>query len=256
MKQRPVAVKLGYTPHPQIIKMTSADHALAIAEAAVIKVLFYFGSLVEKFHENVIIRPEYPNMYRTLVTAAKLDPYNVDIYYFAQAAFTWELGRIAEVNALLEEGMKYRTWDAYLPFYIGFNHAYFNKNFTEAARYMLIAAERSGNPLYTKLAARYFYESEQTDLGVVFLKTMIEQAKDKAVKQTYQLRLDALIAIRTIEDAVEGYRVHSGTPPMRIEQLVTEGWLEKLPVDPYGGTFYLDETGRVRSTSKLANPGS
>jgi tetratricopeptide (TPR) repeat protein len=255
MKQRPVVVKLGYVPHPQILKMFSADHDLALAEAAVIKVLFYYGTLVEKFAENVIVRPEYQNMYRTLVAAAKLDPYNMDIYYFAQSAFTWELGRIAEVNELLAEGMKFRTWDPSLPFYIGFNYAYFNKNYAAAAQYMQIAAERSGNPLYTQLAARYFYESKQTDLGALFLKTMIEQTKNKAVKKTYQIRLDALMAIKVIEDALEKFRKRRGKWPLRIDQLVAEGELDKLPVDPYGGEFFIDEVGRVRSTSKLAGSG-
>lgn len=255
MKQRPVEVKLGYVPHPQILKISSADHVLAVAEVAVIKVLFYFGSLVEVFQQNVIVRPEYANMYQTLVTASHLDPYNMDLYYFVQAAFTWELGRIHEVNTLLETGMRMRDWDPWLPFYIGFNHAYFLKNYSEAARYLQIAAERSGNTLYTKLAARYFYESKQTDLGMMFLQTMIDQAKDKAVKQTYQVRLDALQAISRIESAVEEFNKTRGHYPASLSILVESGLLASLPVDPYGGTFFIDKDDRVRSTSKLASPG-
>lgn len=255
LSQRPVSVKLGYIPHPQILKMSVADHSLAVAEMAVVKVLFYFGTVVEEFQKNLAVRPEYQNMYRTLATAAKLDPYNMDLYYFAQAAFTWELGRIAEVNALLDEGMKWRHWDPWLPFYVGFNHAYFLKNYTEAARYMRIAAERSGNPLFTNLAARYFYESKQTDLGLIFLQSMIDQATDKGVKKTYQIRLDALLAIRKLEEAIEGYQLRFGKNPTTVTDIVSSGLLEAVPVDPYGGEFYLDEQLRVRSTSKLASAG-
>ena len=46
-------------------------------------------------------------MYKTLQTAAKFDPYNSDAYYFAQAAFTWEVGRAKEVNQMLDYGMKH-----------------------------------------------------------------------------------------------------------------------------------------------------
>lgn len=254
LKQRPIAVKLGYIPHPQILKLGVADHGLAVAEAAVVKVLFYFGTLVEQFNRNVIIQPEYPNMFRTLEAAAYLDPYNMDGYYFAQAAFTWELGRINEVNALLERGLKYRRWDPWLPFYLGFNHAYFLKDYAKAAVYMQQAAERSGNPLFTKLAARYFYESQQTGLGLIFLDTMIAQAKDQAVKKTYQLRRDSLVAIAVIEKALSDYRLKFGRRPAELQELVGAGMLAELPVDPYGGTFYLDGQGRVRTTSKLANP--
>lgn len=253
LRQRPLEVKLGYLPHPQILKLSVADHGLAVAEAAVVKVLFYFGTLVETFQKNVIFRPEYPNMYRTLQTAAQLDPYNMDNYYFAQAAFTWEIGRVAEVNALLEQGMKYRTWDPWLPFYIGFNRAYFLKDYIGAAPFMQLAAERSGNPLFTKLAARYFYESRQTELGLIFLDSMIAQAKDKAVKATYQLRRDALLAVSEIERALAEFRKRQGRDPSDLHELVATGLLPALPADPYGGTFYLDVDGRVRSTSKLAD---
>jgi len=71
-------------------------------------------------------------MYNTLVTAVKLDPYNMDAYYFAQSAFTWEVGRVKEVNSVLEYGMKYRTWIGSC-FFVGFNEAYFLKNYAKAA---------------------------------------------------------------------------------------------------------------------------
>ena len=254
MATRPVEVRLGYIPHPQILKMTTADHDLLVAGAAVVNILFYYGTVVDKALKNVIIRPEYQNMYRTVVTAVRLDPYNQDAYYFAQAAFTWELGRIREVNKILEEGLRYRTWDPWLPFYLGFNHSYFLKDYAAAARYMKIAAERSGNPLFAKLAARYFYEAKQTDLGLVFLDTMIAQSRDEAVKKTYKMRRDALWAISQLEEALSAFTERFGYPPHQLQELVSAGLIEKLPVDIYGGSFYLDSAGRVRSTSKLANP--
>ncbi len=254
MKQRPVEVKLGYMPHPQILKIAVADYGLAVAEAAVVKVLFYYGALVEKFQKKIVIHPEYANMYRTLTTAAELDPYNSDIYYFAQSAFTWEVGRIKEVNALLNKGVHFRTWDPWLPFYIGFNYAYFLRDYAAAAPYMQMAAERSGNPLFTKLAARYFYESKQTELGLIFLNSMIDQVKDKAVKRTYEIRRDALLAVERIENAVRSYRKDKGHNPADLAELQSAGYLDVIPHDPYDGKFYLDGEGRVRSTSKLANP--
>ena len=254
MATRPIVVRLGYTPHPQLLKLTTADHGLLVAEAAVVKILFYYGTVIEKSMRNVIIRPEYLNMFRTVVTATQLDPYNQDAYYFAQAAFTWELGRVTEVNELLEVSVRRRTWDPWPPFYVGFNSAYFLKDYDKAAKYMQLAAERSDNPLFAKLAARYFYESEQTGLGLAFLDAMIAQAKDKAVKHTYQVRREALLAIAEIEEAIAAYRLRHGHDPVELRELVAAGLLRKIPADPYNGTFYLDPQGRVRSSSKLANP--
>jgi hypothetical protein len=255
LAKRPLEIKLGYLPHPQVLKVTVADQALLVAEIAVVKVLFYYGTLVEKFDKQVIVRPEHANMYRTLVTATQLDPYNMDAYYFAQAAFTWELKRFAEVNELLEHGTKYRKWDPWLYFYLGFNNAYFLKDYGNAAKYLKRAGELSpGNSLFTKLAARYFYESDQTDLGLAFLDSMIAQAKDKAVKRTYEVRRDALLAVSQLERAVAAFRAQTNRPVKDLDELVRAGLLERIPTDPYGGRFYLDEQGRVRSTSKFANP--
>jgi tetratricopeptide (TPR) repeat protein len=254
LKSRPVEVKLGYLPHPQMLKAASGEHRPTVAALVVVRVLFYFGTIIDKLQENVIIRPEFLNMFKTLQGAVHLDPYNMDAYYFAQAAFTWELGRVNDVNHLLEQGMSYRTWDPWLPFYLGFNYAYFLKDYSKAATYMQRAAEISGNPLYANLAARYFYESEQSSLGLAFLDTMIHSAKDKVVRQSYEMRRDALKAVLAITEAIEVYRTRFGQPLSDLSRLVHLGLLPELPVDPYGGTFYLDEQGKVRTTSKFATP--
>jgi hypothetical protein len=253
LAKRPLEIKLGYLPHPQVLKITVTDQALLVAEMAVVKVLFYYGTLMEKHDKNVIARPEHANMYRTLVTATQLDPYNMDAYYFAQAAFTWELKRIAEVNELLEYGVKYRTWDASLNFFLGFNNAYFLKDYLKGATYLKRAAELSNNSLYTKLAARYFYESNRTDLGLVFLETMISQSKDKSIKRTYEVRRSALLAVSQLEKSIKEFRSKTNRPVQNLDELVRSGLLERIPTDPYGGKFFLDEQGRVRSTSKFAN---
>ncbi|MDG5469511.1 hypothetical protein P9J64_14365 [Deltaproteobacteria bacterium IMCC39524] len=250
-KNRPIEVKLGYLPHAQVLKVISGEHRSSVAGMLVMRVLFYFGSILQKFQDNVIVSPEFLNMYRTIRSIVALDPYNMDSYYFAQSVFTWDLGRVQEVNALLEQGAKYRTWDPYIPFYLGFNYSYFLKDYTKAAEYMQSAAELSGNPLYAQLAARYFYESEQAALGLAFLETMINNARDKTVRRNYELRRDALLATLAIERARDAYRERYGAMPIDLEQLLNFGLLSAAPDDPYGGSFYLDERGRVRTTSEL-----
>jgi hypothetical protein len=255
-KSRPVEVKLGYLPHAQLLKIAGGEHRATVAGLIVMRVLFYFGTVLQKLKEKVVVQPEFLNMYRTIQSIVDLDPYNMDSYYFAQAVFTWDLGRVREVNALLEQGMERRSWDPTLPFYLGFNHAYFLKDYASGAKFMQIAAERSGNPFYAQLAARFFYESEQSTLGLAFLETMIQSAKDKAVRRNYELRRDALLASRAIEQARDAYRSQFGALPVRVEQLVEAGLLATLPEDPYGGTFYIDDGGRVRTTSKLVETKS
>lgn len=255
LNKRPVQVRLGYLPDEGVIKALSGDHRTLLAEYAVVKVLFYFGTLTEKAQSGVAPRPEYYNMFKTLETALLLDPYNMDAYYFAQAAFTWEVGRVRDVNRLLDYGMKYRTWDWYLPFYASFNHAYFLKDYAAAARYMKQAAELTGDSLFTNLAARYFYEAGRTELGIVFLQSMEKGAKDEKVRKLYALRKQALLAVESLNKAVAEFDRRNGRLPANLQELVSAGVIRSIPADPYGGLFYLDHKGAVRSTSKFAFGG-
>lgn len=252
LKERPVAVKLGYVPEAEALRMAVADQKYLVAQYQVVKVLFYFGTLTDKLRQKIYLPPEYYNMFKTLETAVRLDPYNMDAYYFAQAAFTWEVGRARDVNRMLIHGMKFRTWDYTLPFYVGFNCAYFLKDYPNAALYMKKAADISENPLYTTLAARYMYESGSNDLAVLFLDTMEKGAKDKKIKSIYLLRKKALVAVVVLTDALKRYTAEHGRPPRDLTELVSSGILQRIPADPYGGRFYLADDGKVRTTSKFA----
>jgi hypothetical protein len=55
-----------------------------------------------------------------------------------------------------------------------------------------------------------------------------------------------------IEQAIAAFKERFQADPEDLGRLVNAGLLERIPDDPYGGTFYLDEQGRVRTTSKLA----
>jgi hypothetical protein len=52
--------------------------------------------------------------------------------------------------------------------------------------------------------------------------------------------------------ARDRFRKSRGTMPASVEQLVGAGLLTPVPVDPYGGQFYLEADGKVASTSKYA----
>ena len=252
MRHRPVELKLGPVLSPALVRLLAGEHAGALAFRAVTRVMFYFGSFFDDDPNRVQKAPEYAAMYQHLGQAVQLDPYNLDAYYFAQAAFTWEVGRAREVNLLLDKGIGHRRWDYSLPFYAGFNAAFFLKDYPQAARYFQMAAERSGNPLFTGLAARYFNEAGQTQLGISYLETMIKGASDHKTRLIYAKRRDALLAVRTIEQAMARYRERYGQRPGHLGDLVARGLLPAIPVDPYGGTFYLDEQNRVRTSSKFA----
>ena len=255
LRNKPFVEKLGYVPSVTALKSVAADHKELVAASLVLKALIYFGGLFEETDNRVAIPPDYMSMSRLMHGAVKLDPYNMDAYYFAQSFLTWDVRQYKLANDLLDYGMKYRTWDWYLPFFAGFNSAYFLKDYAAAARYYQHAGELSGSDLSRLLAGRYLQESGQTELAIGYLSAMEKGERNPAVKKNYQLRLKAFRETRRIEEALERYREARGAMPATVEQLVSGGFLSPPPKDPYGGQFYLEADGKVATTSKYAFAG-
>lgn len=253
---RPVINKVGYIPEGEMMRFAVGDHRYLVSEWSVFKVMLYFGGMFEDNAKQLKLPPEYGNMARVISSAVFLDPYNMDAYYLAQASFVWDVKDSAkDINKLLAYGMRYRTWDYYLPFFAGFNAAYFLHDYNSAAEYMKKAAELSGDPLFANLSARYFHQAGRTDLGILFIDSMAKSAKDEKIKKSFTLRKEALLAAREISIAAKLFSDRYNHLPTSVEDLVKLGYLKQVPADPYGGRFYITEKGKVESTSKFAFGG-
>jgi len=251
IKNKSTLQKLGYTPSGRLYKAAVGEYSWFLGDYLSFKSIIYYGGKIDAVLSGRFAELEYYNLYKTVEASVLLNPYNEDIYYFAQASFTWDIGRVTEVNRILEYVSKYRTWDYQLLFFLGFNHAYFLKNYKKAAIYYKKAAELSKSYLFANLAARYLYEGGETDLAIGYLKAMIQTTRKEDIRRQYEIRLKALEAIKKIELAVNKYKSLYGTNPT-IDSLIVSGLLNEIPQDPYGGKFYIDENGKVRTTSKLA----
>ncbi len=197
--------------------------------------------------------PDWNRVYDALYTATRLDPYNMDAYYFAQAVLSWDAGRPRQAIDLLEYGFSHRTWDWYLPFFLSFNYAFFVRDYSKAGEYLTKAAELNPRAAwFSSLAARYYYEGGRTALALTYLEEMISTARNEAIKKHLMTRAEALKKILKLEEAVLIYEQRFHRAPENLEELVRAGILKHIPEDPYGGNFYLDEQGKVRTTSKLA----
>lgn len=257
MRNKPIEEKLGYVPSIKLIKPLSADQKELAGASLVMKVMMYFGGVVANSPEGRIITEnvDLQGMSRLLHGAVQLDPYNMDAYYFAQGFLVWDAGQFKVANNLLEYGIKYRNWDWQLPFFAGFNNAFFLKDYVKAAEYYKLAGDLSGQPLYKSLAGRYMQASGHTELALAYLTAMEKGEKNPAMKKSYQVRLMAFLEVRRIEVAQERYRETVGVMPVSVEHLISGGFLSPPPIDPYGGQFYLEGDGKVATTSKFAFAG-
>ncbi len=182
-----------------------------------------------------------------------LDPYFFDPYLLAESYLAWE-GRIDEANLILEKGLKHRDWDWRLPYFIGFNHFYFQQDYEMGAEYIMEAASRPGShPFLKTLAARLAYYGGKAETGIVFLRGILAEMDDPHFRAPLEKRLLALERAAELEKLVDRFQDEQGHPPERIGDLVLAGYIDALPTEPYGGEWVILATGRIYSTSKFVS---
>ncbi len=194
----------------------------------------------------------WDRLYPLVDAITDLDPRHGYAYQVAGTILS-SVGRIDESNRILEKGMR-NVPDRYiLPYNRAFNAFYYDDDWPAAGRYAELAARTPGAPPHLRQnVLAYYVKGKRADAAVSFLEQSLAEAKDpdsrKAVeRQLRQARLEQVAA--GIEEAVLEWRRRYFTGPLSLGQLASEGLLPSIPPDPMGGTLYLDEEGRVRSTA-------
>lgn len=191
---------------------------------------------------------------QSLDVITDLDPYFADPYVLSEGLLVWDAKKPEEANRLLKKGLSYRREDWRLPYFVGFNCFYFLNDYETASEYIMKAARLSGSPSYlSALAARLAYYGGKSKTALLFLREMLAGVSDPLLTQRLSKRLTALERAVVVEEAVGEFRQMFGRMPQKGE-LVSKGFVEHMPVDPYGGDWVILENGRVFSTSKFADP--
>ena len=240
--------KLLLLPSKEMTQVLSFGNEILLAQLIFFDSMFFVGSLEAPPTPQI-----NKEIYHTLDTVTYLDPYNLDSYYFAQGVMSWNRSLLEPLNALLRRGMAHRSWDWHLPFFYGFNQFYFLQRPEEAAIYLNKAYQLNPkNEFLPTLIARLYYQADETEVAIDFLEEMIRNSKSAKMRKWMSVRLQAFRIVLLLENAIDQYQERYSSQPPSLEALVENGMLKAIPADPYGGKFYLDEKGKVRSTSRFA----
>lgn len=254
-----VHVGLDSAPLPQPTRLEEtlpspgATRFLALGQHALVADYYYLRSL-DHFGDVQFHRAHYPNLEPFLSRVLELDPYHRMAYVFAGTALTLDGMEIRASNALLEKGLIHRPDLWQVPFYLGFNHFYFLQNYPEAARMLARAAKLEGAPeVAGPLATRLSAEAGEPELGIRMIDSMLEGVSDEHLKQTYLERRALLVLeveLAWLRRALERFAAETGKPAKSLDELVRAGLLERVPQDPVGGRYFIDEAGGLQTSSE------
>lgn len=232
-------------PNVNFLKAMSLGHEEMLADFYWVKaVLYEGGEMAEDRNYN------YFASLIDLVTT--LDPHFQYPYLFGSVILSVVAQDYEGSDKILMKGYTLHNDSWRFPFGLGYNAFFYHGDARKAARYIGVAARMEDHPPYLpRLASRLYYESGNLDLAIRFLATILHDIKDEEQRMILQKRVEALKIILNLENMVARYRQDRSEEPEELIALVRAGYIDQLPTDPYGGSFYLDGEGSVFSTSKL-----
>lgn len=227
-------------PSITLLKAISGDFNSIISE-----VYFTYGSVLLGNFDRSSPLEDWEYVYQVLKLSRDLDPYFKDPYRLVQGIYPWIPKMPDKAISFLKKGLAFRTWDGFLPYYIGFDYYFFLRNYKKSANYLFISAKISHNPFMATLASKIAYKGGDVETGITFLTNMYEKTRNGPVRRSIRMRLEALKGVQLLQKAINKYKKIYGERPLNLEELVTKGIIQKMPGNPYKTPYRL-EKGRIR----------
>jgi hypothetical protein len=190
---------------------------------------------------------------RAQAVVAELNACHEDNYFLANGLLTWG-GAVEEGNRVLTAALDCRFWDGIPAFFYGINLAFFQRNIPEAQRVLELGAQRwpeNAAPL-RKLAVMLQAESFADErLALNYLIQQRDTSADPALRQMLDKRVQRLQGLLSLREAQRRYEASHG-PLGGLQQLVAQGVLDSLPVDPLRLGYELRDGRIVLKKLKIA----
>lgn len=196
--------------------------------------------------------------YADLVT--ELDPKFYKVYRFSGNTIPTNLGRetwvnTAEARKILEKGVKNFPEDSTLRLYLAYNLSYFFKEHAAATEHLRIAATLPNvDPFVPEMATRMLAYNRHFDAALEMVKSFRDAETDPELRQRFEDRVQEIHreqVLIQVDDAIAAFKKREGRLPHPLSELVSNGDLPAIPVDPMGGIIYIAEDGRSASTSSV-----
>ena len=232
-------------PNSKISKLISLDHEGFLADILFIQANLHSGSLMWK---PLSIKFNSTWAYATMDVVTDLDPKFYKAYLLSAMSLIHKAEDVKLAEPILQKGMKNfpESWE--LPFWTGY--AYYNhvKDYAKATKYMLLAYNKPGAPKrFLGMMASATQKSGNFDKAAMAMLAMMESTDNKKLKLIYGNKMVRMKNFSQIMKAAKEYKTKFKTYPEFIQDLITKGYLRKIPEDPLNAVYKWDKEKNLPS---------
>lgn len=236
-----------YLPSGKTLKRLSLGYSSLLADIYWTRAVQYFGNRIS--HYSV----RYDLLAPLLNITTDLDPHLIVAYQDGSVFLSQKppsgAGQPEKAVDLLEKGIRNNPEYWRLYFTLGFVHYMDRHDYKGAEEAFRKGSEVPGAlPWMKVMAARMAEKGHDIGTSLVLWKTVYDETRDKEVKDTADMHIDSLRAdaeLNELQRRIQLYQEKTGSPPSRWADLVHDGLLPGIPVDPTGTPYKLMAGGKV-----------
>ena len=240
---------LMYLPEGHVLKLLSLGHRNLVADFVWLQAIQYYG-------EQRLTTRNYDQTERIFRVIYELDPSFKGATRFGALVLAQDAGEPAAALALLDQAERDKpgTWE--YAFDRGFILQTVVKDYEGAAKAYREAAERPGAPpVAARLAGMSFARLGDRHAAREIWRAVYDEADNEMMRSIAErnlLNLDMADAEDALAGAVHRWSAERESLPKTWGDLVDQGYLRRLPEEPWGGRFVLDpESMEVWATTRL-----
>ena len=232
----------------KLVKAISLEYAPLVADLYWTRVVQYYGEK-KRTHD-----PNLQELWPLLNATTTVDPQLLVAYRFGSTFLSEPVprgaGRPDLAVQLLERGIKENP--EYWRFYQDLGNIYYfdAKDYQKAAEAFRTGGEKPGAQIWMKsMAAKIAAEGESYETPLMLWRDIYETTKDPEIKKNAGTHIQLLVTeldCKRIDAAADEYAKRIGKRPSRMSELVQAGLLLRVPVDPVGYPYVLDENGKAQ----------
>ena len=230
------AQHLLYLPNGRYLRVASLGNAPLLADLIYLWSIQYYGNFqIEDRYQYV------EHIYGNVIT--ELDPHYFDPYWIGALIISVETGNLDKALELLDKGFARNPDQWIFPYLAGWESAS-AKRYDRAVEYFQkAAAVPTAPPDIARLVAGMYQRAGDARTALAEWTRLARETTDPGVRKIAENRARALrvdLDLAAIRAGIERYRATRGRPPARLDDLVREGYLASLPMNPEGVPYAYD----------------